>query len=331
MKLLNVLKKYNKAILRENAKLKSIYETILQEEGLCPTSDDDTAITTEKTKTDDTTDQTVDGSNKLMSYSEFCGAIGDGPGISEVELPMEPVDDGVVGDDGITLGEAKKKDVDEPTTPIDEKELVCASEFFQDIVKGGSTPAPAQTKADDAANPLLGDDFIKKAEPEAAADDEANPLLGDDFVKKTKPEDTPDTMDEADFFAPVNNAGKMNEREDNSFLDRVWGGDEGRNSSDEFADDPDNDEIVDAAIKGDDDEEDDDPSMPKLHEECHAVVSPEDVFNLAMSEREQDAPEPTTPAEPVAPTTEPVAAPTDDESLAESLNEFRAKNYRLFS
>ena len=151
MKLLESLKQYNKLVLKENAKLKSIYESLLKESG---EEDEDVKVEeTEETADKDAgekteeSDQTFAEADEMMSAAEF---FKDSEDVDEDDiLDNRPHNNHLA--EGETCPECKKnpcvceKDSDdnaeesveeadksEEEDKVDEEEMMSAEEFFAD-------------------------------------------------------------------------------------------------------------------------------------------------------------------------------------------------------
>ena len=148
MKLLESLKQYNKLVLKENAKLKSIYESLLKESG---EEDEDVKVEeTEETagkdageKTEES-DQTFAEADEMMSAAEF---FKDSEDVDEDDiLDNRPHNNHLA--EGETCPECKKNpcvcekdsndsaeesvEESEEEDKVDEEEMMSAEEFFAD-------------------------------------------------------------------------------------------------------------------------------------------------------------------------------------------------------
>ena len=126
MKLLESLKQYNKLVLKENAKLKSIYESLLKESG---EEDEDIKVeeaeeTTDKNAGEKTeeSDQTFSEADEMMSAAEFF-------------KDSEDVDEDDVLDNrphNNHLAEGKNCPACKKNPCVCEEEMMSAEEFFAD-------------------------------------------------------------------------------------------------------------------------------------------------------------------------------------------------------
>ena len=148
MKLLESLKQYNKLVLKENAKLKSIYESLLKESG---EEDEDVKVEeTEETADKDAgekteeSDQTFAEADEMMSAAEF---FKDSEDVDEDDiLDNRPHNNHLA--EGETCPECKKNpcvcekdsndsaeesvEESEEEDKVDEEEMMSAEEFFAD-------------------------------------------------------------------------------------------------------------------------------------------------------------------------------------------------------
>lgn len=135
MKLIDIMKRYNKCILKENAKLRSIYNTLIREcdgadaENECDVSECDGK---EENECD-----TNEAEGTKMSIAEFLGECGKEGGAKEGE---DSADDS-----------SKKEQIDE----VNDDDLMTAEEFFSGKKKD-------ETKADECD--ACGDDSCKNGE-----------------------------------------------------------------------------------------------------------------------------------------------------------------------
>lgn len=132
MKLIDIMKRYNKCILKENAKLRSIYNTLIREcDGADAENECDVSGCDGKEENECDTNE-AEGTK--MSIAEFLGECGKEGGAKEGE---DSADDS-----------SKKKQIDE----VNDDDLMTAEEFF-----GGG-----KTKADECD--ACGDDSCKNGE-----------------------------------------------------------------------------------------------------------------------------------------------------------------------
>ena len=165
MKLIDIMKRYNKCILKENAKLRSIYNTLIREcDGADAENECDVYECGDKEENECDTNE-AEGTK--MSIAEFLGECGKENGAKESST--DECD--ACGDDSCKNGEkcglkeeedntddsSKKEQIDE----VNDGDLMTAEEFFGGKKKDG-TGDKDETKADECD--ACGDDSCKNGE-----------------------------------------------------------------------------------------------------------------------------------------------------------------------
>ena len=165
MKLIDIMKRYNKCILKENAKLRSIYNTLIREcDGADAENECDVSECGDKEENECDTNE-AEGTK--MSIAEFLGECGKEEGTKE-----DTTDEcDACGDDSCKNGEkcglkeeeentddsSKKEQIDE----VNDGDLMTAEKFFGGKKKGGAGDKD-ETKADECD--ACGDDSCKNGE-----------------------------------------------------------------------------------------------------------------------------------------------------------------------
>ena len=165
MKLIDIMKRYNKCILKENAKLRSIYNTLIREcDGADAENECDVSECGDKEENERDTNE-AEGTK--MSIAEFLGECG------KENCAKEGATDecDACGDDSCKNGEkcglkegedsaddpSKKEQIDE----VNDGDLMTAEEFFGGKKKGGAGDKD-ETEADECD--ACGDDSCKNGE-----------------------------------------------------------------------------------------------------------------------------------------------------------------------
>ena len=147
MKLIDIMKRYNKCILKENAKLRSIYNTLIRE---CDGADTDNEFDVSECGDKEENEYDVNETEGTkMSVAEFLGECGKENGADD---------------------SSEKEQIDE----VNDGDLMTAEEFF-----GGSKPVDdGKTKADECD--ACGDDSCKNGEKCGLKEDDDEEIEEDD-------------------------------------------------------------------------------------------------------------------------------------------------------
>ena len=147
MKLIDIMKRYNKCILKENAKLRSIYNTLIREcDGADADNECDVSECGDKEENDCDVNETE---GTKMSVAEFLGECGKENGADD---------------------SSEKEQIDE----VNDGDLMTAEEFF-----GGGKPVDdGKTKADECD--ACGDDSCKNGEKCGLKEDDDEEIEEDD-------------------------------------------------------------------------------------------------------------------------------------------------------
>ena len=147
MKLIDIMKRYNKCILKENAKLRSIYNTLIREcDGADADNECDVSECGDKEENDCDVNETE---GTKMSVAEFLGECGKENGAAD---------------------SSEKEQIDE----VNDGDLMTAEEFF-----GGGKPVDdGKTKADECD--ACGDDSCKNGEKCGLKEDDDEEIEEDD-------------------------------------------------------------------------------------------------------------------------------------------------------
>ncbi len=135
MKLIDIMKAYNKAILRENAKLKSIYNNLIREsedlEDECDTNECDTNECDVSEK-DDKEDVSEAATDKLMTAEEFFRGVDVSEDDDEEDIKEDGDEEDIKEDDDeeVISEFVSKKNVSETATSDN---LLSAAEFFGEV------------------------------------------------------------------------------------------------------------------------------------------------------------------------------------------------------
>ena len=156
MKLIDIMKRYNKCILKENAKLRSIYNTLIREcDGADAENECDVSECGDKEENERDTNE-AEGTK--MSIAEFLGECGKENGADD---------------------SSEKEQIDE----VNDGDLMTAEEFF-----GGGKPVDdGKTKADECD--VCGDDSCKNGEKCGLKEDDDEEIEEEDDEKIEEEDD----------------------------------------------------------------------------------------------------------------------------------------------
>ena len=133
MKLIDIMKRYNKCILKENAKLRSIYNTLIRE---CDGADGETDVSErddqeenecDVSEHDDQEENECDGAGKKMSIEEFLGECDAEKNTDECD---KCGDDSCKDGEKCGLKEGEETEDGEQIDEVNDNDLMTAEEFF---------------------------------------------------------------------------------------------------------------------------------------------------------------------------------------------------------
>ena len=191
MKLIDIMKRYNKCILKENAKLRSIYNTLIRE---CDGADADNECDVSECGDNEENECDINETEGAkMSVAEFLGECG-----------KENDDD----------DSSEKEQIDE----VNDGDLMTAEEFF-----GGGKPADdGKTKADECD--ACGDDSCKNGEKCGLKEDDDEEIEEDDDEEIEEEDDEEIEEDEEliskkEFYAANESDDEEIEEEDDEEIE----------------------------------------------------------------------------------------------------------------
>ena len=189
MKLIDIMRQYNKCVLRENAKLKSIYNKLIKEcdgencdvnedgdnDADIKERDDEDSSNKDTSESADTGDTTQ--KDEMMTAKEFFGECGDG------KCDDGECDDGkkVTEDEPLITPEEFFKEVSEDSNEASnpEDKVMTAKEFFGEVAEDDSEES--ETEAANEADELAeGDEENEITEGDDEGDDKDEIAKGDD-------------------------------------------------------------------------------------------------------------------------------------------------------
>ena len=175
MKLIDIMKRYNKCILKENAKLRSIYNTLIRE---CDGADTDNEFDVSECGDKEENECDVNETEGTkMSVAEFLGECG----------KENPADDS-----------SEKEQIDE----VNDGDLMTAEEFF-----GGG-----KTKADECD--ACGDDSCKNGEKCGLKEDDDEKIEEEDDDEEIEEEDNDEEIEEDEELISKKEFYAANESDD---------------------------------------------------------------------------------------------------------------------
>jgi len=231
MKLIDIMKRYNKCILKENAKLRSIYNTLIREcdgsdtENECDVSEEDKKIffDEEDEGTDETKLESADESH-TMSIAEFIGEADKENGKDE-ENECD-----ACGDPSCKDGEkcGLKEEEDEE---IEEGEMLSAEEFFGGAKKPSAKKGDKKSKKDTDECDACGDPSCKDGEKCGLKEEEDEESISEEeFMKpalkgenKADGEKAEESISEEEFMKPALKDEKTDESEKPFSKDAFYG------------------------------------------------------------------------------------------------------------
>ena len=200
MKLIDIMKRYNKCILKENAKLRSIYNTLIRE---CDGADADNECDVSECGDKDENDCDVNETEGTkMSVAEFLGECGKENGADD---------------------SSEKEQIDE----VNDGDLMTAEEFF-----GGGKPVDdGKTKADECD--ACGDDSCKNGEKCGLKEDDDEEIEEEDDDEKI--EEDEELISKKEFYAANESDDEKIEEEDDEEIEEEDEDDEEIEEEDEDA------------------------------------------------------------------------------------------------
>lgn len=191
MKLIDIMKRYNKCILKENAKLRSIYNTLIREcDGADVDNECDVSECGDKEENDCDVNETE---GTKMSVAEFLGECGKENGADD---------------------SSEKEQIDE----VNDGDLMTAEEFF-----GGGKPADdGKTKADECD--ACGDDSCKNGEKCGLKEDDDEEIEEEDDEEieeedDEKIEEDEELISKKEFYAANESDDEEIEEEDDEEIE----------------------------------------------------------------------------------------------------------------